>query len=70
MMWMIQYQILGEEFPRTQLLEEESRESAVKLVFDDFFADNPTGKVKLLEAVEVIDGRTAPSGASGGKSDV
>lgn len=61
MKWMIQYQVLGEDNPRTQLLEEESREFAVKLVFDDFFADNPTGKVKLVSALEVIDGRERPA---------
>lgn len=55
--WMIQYQVLGEEHPRTQLLEEDSRESAVSLVFNDFFADNPGGKVKMIAAVEVIDAR-------------
>lgn len=62
MKWMVQYQVMGEDGPRTQLLEEDSRESAIKLVFDDFFVDNPTGKVKLLTALEVIDGRSPDGG--------
>jgi hypothetical protein len=57
MKWMIQYQVQGEDNPRTQMLEEESRESAVSLVFNDFFADNPGRKIKLLAAVEVVDAR-------------
>ena len=57
MKYMVQYQVLGEGSPRTHLLEEESREAAVSLVFNDFFADNPGKKIKLVSAVEVIDAR-------------